>query len=244
MKPAARTTSDLLRTHRRLWAVTCRNPFVLGVRDGSLPRELFDQWLVQDRHFIDGTFPVACRAAASAPVEDRPVLLEAIEGLLTFLAWFDRTLAARGLDPRRPMHPIVRAYRDYLLALGFESYPIVIVALWTQYRAYGDAWRWASGGARRYRDVIRRWSSPAYDAFVRRLQRAADRALATSSPRERAKAAEAFVHTLHYELATWVMTLGDLSPRTSPPAITAATRAAARSRPASRPATRATRSRP
>jgi thiaminase len=209
MSPARRTTASLLESHRPLWRVTCRNPFVAGVRDGSLPVETFNRWLVQDRHFVDGLISAESRLLAAAPARDRDVLLDGLRDLLGQLQWFDKTLAARGLDPGAPAHPVCRAYVDYMLSLGYECYPIGLVATWAQYRAYRDAWAWAHPGAPKFRRVVRNWYSPGYERFLRRLDRAADTALAEASAREIRRAEEAFVQIAKYELAFWVMTLED-----------------------------------
>ncbi len=201
------TTSTLLRQHAPIWKVTCRNPFVGGIRDGSLPTEIFNRWLVQDRHFVDGLFPATCRLAAAAPLKDRHVLVEALRNMLDYLSWFDLALAARGLDAGAPMHPVCRAYVDFVVSLGFEPYPVALVAFWAQYRAYRDAWAWARPGASRFRSVVRNWYSPRFDRFLRDLTRAADAALAEATPRVVRRANEAVVDVARYELAFWVMAI-------------------------------------
>jgi formylaminopyrimidine deformylase / aminopyrimidine aminohydrolase len=207
MRTARITTVTLLKRHAALWKLTYRNPFVASVRDGSLPVETFDRWLVQDRHFVEGLFPASCRIAAAAPGRDRHVLLVGLRRLLGHLSWFDKTLAARGLDPATPIHPVCRAYVDYGISLGFQPYTVSIAALWAQYRAYGDAWAWAHPGAPKFRSVVRNWYSPEYARFLRELGRAADAALAEASPREVRRAEQAFLDVAKYELAFWVMTL-------------------------------------
>jgi thiaminase/transcriptional activator TenA len=214
MKTGAITTRDLIERHRSLWRVMWRNPFIVGVRDGSLPVETFDRWLVQDRHFVDGLFPTACRILAAAPERDREVLLYALRDIEDNLRWFDRTLAARRLDPKAPVHPICRAYVDFTLALAYDGYPVGLVALWGQYRAYLDAWSWALPCAPRFRPVVRNWCSPGFRGFLRRLARAADQALAESSPLMIRRAEEALLQVAKYELAFWVMTMEE-KPRAS-----------------------------
>ncbi len=201
------TTSSLLRRHAPLWKVTCRNPFVGGVRDGSLPVEVFDRWLVQHDLLADRLFTATCRIAADAPERDRAVLLEILRRLDRFLAWFDRMLRERGLDPDASMHPVCRAYADYTVALGFEPYPVSLTALWTQLRAYRDAWKWAHPGAPKFRGVVRHFYAPPYEPVLRELTRAADAALAAASSRDVGRAEEAFLDVARYELAFWVMTM-------------------------------------
>lgn len=201
------TTATILKRHAPLWKVTTRNPFLGGVRDGSLPIEVFDRWLVQHQFLADRLFTAICRIAAAAPGRDRQVLLEILRKMSRFLPWFERMLAKRGLDAGAPMHPACRAYADYTVALAFEPYPVALVALWAQLRAYRDAWKWAHPGAPRVRGVVRYFYSPEYDPIERDLARAADAALAEASPRQVRRAEGAFVDVAKYELAFWVMTM-------------------------------------
>ncbi len=207
MGPSKITTSTLLRRHAPLWKVTCRNPFVGGVRDGSLPIEVFDRWIVQHRYLAEKLFSAVCRIAAAAPEADRPLLLGILQRLHVYVSKFDRTLIDRRLVPATPIHPVCRAYVDYTLSLGFEPYTVALLALWTQYRAYLDAWKWAQPGARRFRAVIRGWYSAEREAGLVVLSRAADAALADAPPGEVRRAEEAFLEIAKYELAFWVMTM-------------------------------------
>ncbi len=207
MGRAGITTASLLGRHARLWKVTCRNPFVGGVRDGSLPVEVFDRWIVQHRHFAEGLFQTICRTAAAAPERDRPVLLQVIRNVFGYLGWFDRMLATRGLDRETAVHPVCRAYYDYTVSLAFEPYPVALVALWAQYRAYRDAWKWAHPGAPQFRKFVRNWYSRSYEPGLSAVSRAANAALAEASLREVRRAEQAVLEVATYELAFWVMTM-------------------------------------
>ncbi len=201
------TTSSLLRRHAPLWKVTCRNPFVLGLRDGSQPDDVFDRWLVEHGHLADGVFPAYCRMAAAAPSGDRKILLEAVRNLFNYISWLGPTLQARGLDRDAPPHPVCRAYVDFMLALGFEPYPVALVALWTQYRAHDDAWKFTRPAASRFRGIVRDLGNPVYGRCLVALARATDAALAQASPRYLRRAEEVFLEVAKYELAFWVMTM-------------------------------------
>ncbi len=207
MGTARITTAALLKRHAPLWRVTCRNPFVAGVRDGSLPVEVFDRWLVQHGHLANGFFPAYCRIAAAAPERDRKVLLEILRNLLRYLSWLEPTLRARGVDAGIGLQPVCRAYVDYTVSLGFEPYTIELVVLWAQYRAYRDAWKWAHPGAPKFRSFVQYFYAPVYESGLAALARAADAALAESSRREVQRAEQAVLDVAQYELAFWVMTM-------------------------------------
>jgi thiaminase/transcriptional activator TenA len=201
------TTATIIKRHAPLWKVTCRNPFVGGVRDGSLPVEVFDRWLVQHGHLANGLFPAYCRIAAAAPERDRKVLLEILRNLFRYLSWLAPTLRARGVDAGTGLQPVCRAYVDYTVSLGFEPYTTALVALWAQYRAYRDAWKWAHPGAPKFRGFVHYFYAPVYESGLAALARAADAALAESSRLEVQRAEQAVLDVAKYELAFWVMTM-------------------------------------
>jgi thiaminase len=202
------TVHGLIRKHRPVWNLTVRNPFVSGVHDGTLQHELFDAWLVQARHLLDGHFAPVCRLLASAPRRDRPLLLEGLEIIQAELDWYRGLLAERGLDPSAPLHPIMLTMKNQVGALGFEPYVVGLVAFWTQGRTYVDAWTRKREPRGAYRAFLRRWGDPRAGVWVQRLGRAADRALADATPHERMAAEEAFLRVVHDKLSYWVMTLG------------------------------------
>ncbi len=206
---AARRTSPrtLLRFHRDLWRLANRNPFVLGVKDGSLAKAAFERWLVQDRHFAEGLFVAQSRVLAMAPPGDRALLLGGLHALAAELAWFESKLRARRLDSEGPVHPVCRGYVDYLQTLAFAPYAAAIVAVWALERAYLEAWGHARPGARPYREYVERWTSASFARYVKRLEQAAAAALLAASARESAQAEAAFVQVVLYELDFWSMTL-------------------------------------
>lgn len=198
------TTAALIRSHRPLWRVVTHNPFLVGVRDGDLPGQVFGQWLAQDECFVDALFPCICRVLAMSPAQDRPVLVEALQGISRQHEWFKARRAMRRLPHRTSPRSVTRAYVDFLTAVSLESYPIGLVLLWGQYRVYADAWAGVRPVPARFRDVVSQWASPEYRRFVGRLGRAADRTLRSASAAERARASEVFAEMLQYELAFWV----------------------------------------
>ena len=198
----------LVRKHRPIWNITVRNPFVTGVHDGTLPREMFDGYLVQAHHLVEAHFAPTCRLLAAAPRQDRPLLLEGVELLRSEVEWYQRLLAERGLDPSTPARPAILAMRSQLVALGFEPYVVGIVAFWAQAKTYADAWTSKRPHSGAHRDFLERWGSRRSGAFARRLGRAADRAIAGARPRDRDAAEEAFLVVVRHKLAYWTAALG------------------------------------
>ena len=46
------------------------HPFLVGVRDGSVPEDSFDRWLVQDYQYAQALVRAQSRIAAAAPFAD------------------------------------------------------------------------------------------------------------------------------------------------------------------------------
>jgi thiaminase len=203
----ATTVQGLIRKHRPLWNVTIRNPFVKGVRDGTMERELFDRWLVQARHMLEGHHAPVCRLLAAAPREDRPLLLQSLELIHAEIEWQRRRIVERGLDPAARVHPVISAMANYLVALGFQPYVVGLVAFWTQGRTYVDAWKARSPAPGMYRDFLRRFHQPRAVEWGRRMDRAANRALAGATESERDAAEQAFLRVVNDKLLYWTMTL-------------------------------------
>jgi len=119
-------TTELLRAHARLWHAATRHPFLDGVRDGSLPRQAFETWLVQDYLFVGKALAAQAVLVSQAPRADQALLVGGLAALVTELDWFEGHLRARGLDPATPMQPTNRAYCDFLHVMARAPYPVAL----------------------------------------------------------------------------------------------------------------------
>ena len=43
---------DLWSRHASVWSAAIHNPFLQALRDGSITKEQFDTWLIQDYSFV------------------------------------------------------------------------------------------------------------------------------------------------------------------------------------------------
>lgn len=207
MTTEATSTAALLRRHKHLWGLVTRNPFVDGIREGTLPKRLFDRWLVQDRFYLDALFSTVARVLAGAPAEERKTLLGVLVSTQGVVEWLDSVRKERRLRSVRQMHPVCRAYVDHVTALSFAPYPVAVTALWAQDRAFFDAWRSARPGGDGYRPIVATWTSKEVEARCKRLRGMADRALRGAGRADRVKAERAFEQVVRYELDFWVMAL-------------------------------------
>lgn len=114
----------------QLWAAAApvyteilRHPFLTGLADGTLPRESFRAYVIQDVHYIAQFSRVLATVASRAPRREDVAMLTARcaeiaaehalhQSLLADLAVSDAELAGT------PMAPTTRAYTDFLLAVA------------------------------------------------------------------------------------------------------------------------------
>ena len=120
------TTRDVLWSDiEGIHAAILGHPFVTGLTDGSLPRESFRHYIVQDAHYLRGYARALAVCAARAPGEADTVMFaehaagalaaerELHAGLLTDLGTTREAAAAA------PIAPTTQAYLSYLLATAY-----------------------------------------------------------------------------------------------------------------------------
>lgn len=191
------------------WAAATGHPFLDGAADGSLPVAAFDRWLEQDRLFVEALTRAWGLVLAEAPVDDLGLLSEGIAAFVGEVAWFEELAAERGLAIPAEPRAATAAFNAHLLQMAGEPYPVALATMWAVEAAYLEAWRSALPGAPAYRPFVEHWTNDAFAAFVDRLERAADRALAGASASEVDTAGRAVALTAGHESAFWAMTLGD-----------------------------------
>ncbi|WP_091541553.1 TenA family transcriptional regulator [Modestobacter sp. DSM 44400] len=166
--------AELLQRHAEAWRRATAHPFLVAVRDGSVPRAAFDTWLVQDARFVADLLVFQARLLARAPRPAQAVLAAGLVSLVEELAWFEEQAAVRGLDLSAPALPATAAYAGLLARLDAADVPTALLALWTIERTYLDAWSAASPGAPEYREFVEHWTVPHFAGYVAGLEAAAD----------------------------------------------------------------------
>ncbi|MGY1773846.1 thiaminase II/PqqC family protein [Blastococcus sp. SYSU D00813] len=194
-------TSDLLRDHPGEWERATRHPFLLGVRDGTLPSGAFDTWLAQDAHFVADLLRFQARLLARAPRPAQAVLAAGAVALVEELDWFEGLAAGRGLDLDVPRLPATAAYADLLERLDAAEVPAALTALWAVERVYLDAWTAASPGAPEHAEYVAHWTTPGFAGYVSALAGAAD---ALGGRHD-----DVVLAVLEAEVAFWDTALGD-----------------------------------
>jgi thiaminase len=167
-------TSALLSDHPSAWERATRHPFLLGVRDGTLPAGAFDTWLVQDHHYVGDLLRFQARLLARAPRAAQFVLAAGSLALVEELAWFEELAASRGLDLGGRRLPATVAYRELLDRLDAAVVPAALTGLWAIERVYLDAWTAAAPGSPEYARYVEHWTAPGFAGYVDGLAAAAD----------------------------------------------------------------------
>ena len=199
------TGADLLARHADLWDRATRHPFLDGVREGTLGRESFDRWLVQDHLFVEALLRSQAGILAGAPRGDFTLLAGGVSALVDELGWFESVASARGLDLPGHRLPAMDAYAAMLLALPTLAYPAAVAALWAIERAYLDAWQIAAPGSTEYQAFVEHWTTPQFAEYVLGLEAAADRALADAGPAACDAASDAVAEVARQEATFWDM---------------------------------------
>lgn len=190
--------SRFVRTAGDLWFAATRSPFLNAAGDGSLPAEAFDRWLAQDYHFACGLTAFEGTVVARSSRPEQSVVIAGLAAMDDELSWFEAQAGTRGLALRAPVHPVCRCYTDFLLrAVHEESLAGLYAVLYGVEVAYLAAWS-ALGPEGPYAELIARWSSPAFRAYVSRL-----RALAETAPDPTSQ--PLFDEVLRHERDFWAM---------------------------------------
>src|SRR5512135_358488 len=187
-----------------LWAALAAHPFVVAVRDGTLPAAAFDRWLVADHVFVVGYRRFVAQLVAAAPDEPaRDLLAGSLAALQGELDLFRSQAAARGLDLGTEPGLIALGYTGWLHASLLEGFPVALTVLYGGERAYYDAWRAVREQADRsgqYWPFVDRWSSAEFGGWVDTLAGLLDR---VSSAGPTAEQRTAFRRVVRFELAFW-----------------------------------------
>ncbi len=191
------------------------HPFVSGLTDGSLERESFSFYVVQDAHYLREYARALSVAAARAPrAEDIAMFAhhaaEAIEVERSLHEGFFRDLGLTEEDVAgTPVAPTCLAYTSYLLATAYggsfaELLGAVLPCYWI-YWEVGKALLEQGSPDPLYRRWIETYGGEDFAAVVRAVLALTDRLGPQLSAAEQDRAARHFKATARYEWMFWDM---------------------------------------
>jgi thiaminase (transcriptional activator TenA) len=209
---------------RQLWsgieetyAAIIEHPFVGGLRDGSLERESFEFYVVQDAHYLRDYARALSVASARAPTEpDIAMFAEHAAGAIaverelhgTFFTEFGLSEADVAATP---MAPTNLAYTSYLLATAYggsfaELLGAVLPCYWI-YQEVGKELLQSGSPDPLYSRWIETYGGEEFAEVVQAVLDLTDRIGPELSEAERGRVAAHFAATSRYEWMFWDMGL-------------------------------------
>jgi len=207
-------TQDLKSKHGSLWKQAVGHPFVQELVEGTLPKEKFRRYFLQDYLFLKELSVLLSLAIAKAPDFDAARRLSAFLNVVVTgeEELFQRSFREMGIpreevDRARPL-PTCRAFGDYLVCLGYEGdFYDILAALFCTEGTYLDWAQRAKGEGKRpadpaYREWIDIHADPGLADFVAWLGGRLDGA---GLEGRRAHLEAIFETCLRYEIRFWEM---------------------------------------
>ncbi|MBI4611170.1 MAG: thiaminase II [Candidatus Rokubacteria bacterium] len=208
-------TDELWDSIRAMYAGILRHPFIKGLTDGSLARESFRFYVVQDALYLREFARALSIAAARAPQDDWIIMFNehAAGALKVERSLHESFFQEFGLTPgdvaATPMAPTNLAYTSYLLSVAYGApFHEVLGALLPCYWIYwevGKELERAGSPDPLYARWIGTYASEEFGSLVRAVLDATNRTAARLQPAERDSVRRHFVTTSRYEWMFWEM---------------------------------------
>jgi thiaminase/transcriptional activator TenA len=208
-------TADLWRAIEPIYGAILRHPFLTGLTDGSLARDRFRFYAIQDALYLREFARGLALAGARAPRDEWIIMFaeHAAEALRVERALHEGFFREFGLTPEdvaaTPLAPTNLAYTSYLLAVAYgRPFHEAIAALLPCYWIYwevGKALERAGSPDALYARWIGTYASEAFGDAVRGVLTATDAIAASGGAAEREAMHRHFVTTSRYEWMFWEM---------------------------------------
>ncbi|MBI1847836.1 MAG: thiaminase II [Candidatus Rokubacteria bacterium] len=215
MTGAGAFTGALWASIAPIWDAILAHPFVGGLTDGSLSRESFRFYALQDALYLRDFARSLALAAAKAPRDEWIIMLNdhAAGALRVERALHEAFFAEWGLTPAAvaatPLAPTNLAYTSYLLAVAHGgSFGEALAALLPCYWIYWEVGKRleAAGSADPlYARWIGTYAAKEFGALVQAVIEAVNETAARVTAAERATMQRHFVTTSRYEWMFWDM---------------------------------------
>lgn len=210
----------IMRTRDVLWsdvedvyAAVLAHPFIAGLTDGTLPRESFRHYIVQDAHYLRGYAKALAVCAAKAPDEDGTVMFaqHAAGAIAAERDLHAALMGEMGSTPeeaaREPVAPTTQAYVSYMLATAYggsftEAVGAVLPCYWI-YARVGDELLARSSPDPLYARWIAMYGSDDFQSVVDAVLDVTDRVGADLSETGLAAMRRHFTTTSRYEWMFW-----------------------------------------
>ncbi|MFQ5899844.1 MAG: thiaminase II [Candidatus Methylomirabilia bacterium] len=208
-------TGELWKSIEPIYAAIVRHPFLRGLMDGSLPRESFEFYAVQDALYLREFARALSIAAARAPREEWIIMFNehAAGALRVERALHESFFREFGLTTQdiaaTPLAPTNLAYTSYLLSVAYaapfhEALAALLPCYWI-YWEVGKELERAGSPDPLYARWIGTYASEEFGTLVRAVLDATDDTAARLQPAELDAMRRHFVATSRYEWMFWEM---------------------------------------
>ncbi len=208
-------TSELWTAIAPIYRTILDHPFVRGLTDGSLSRDAFRFYVIQDAHYLRDFARALSIAAARAPREDWIIMLNdhsagALRVERSLHETFFREFGMSEKDVAAvPLAPTNLAYTSYLLATAYGGpFHEALAALLPCYWIYWEVGKELERGGSKdplFARWIATYASEEFGSVVRAVLEAADVTAASVTDDGRAAMRRHFVNTSRYEWMFWDM---------------------------------------
>ena len=208
-------TDELWQSIETMYASILRHPFLRGLTDGSLPRESFRFYTVQDALYLREFARALSIAAARAPEDDWIIMFNehAAGALRVERALHESFFREFGLSPEdvaaTPLAPTNLAYTSYLLTVAYAApFHEAITALLPCYWIYwevGKELERAGSPDPLYKRWIGTYASKEFGSLVRAVLDANDKTASRLQRAELDMMRRHFIVTSRYEWMFWEM---------------------------------------
>jgi thiaminase/transcriptional activator TenA len=212
---SASFTDGLWTSIEPIYAAILRHPFIAGLTDGSLPRERFEFYAVQDALYLREFARALAIAGARAPKDDWIVMLaeHAAGALRVERSLHEGFFREFGLTTESvittPLAPTNLAYTNYLLAVSYgapfhEALAALLPCYWIYWQV-GKALARAGSPNPLYARWIETYGSDEFGAIVEAVLAATNEVAAPLREAERTAMRRHFRTTSRYEWMFWDM---------------------------------------
>ncbi|MGY4752247.1 TenA family protein [Pannonibacter sp. Q-1] len=201
---ATRFSDQLVQAAGADWTAATEHPFTHAIGSGTMPRDAYVRYLIEDYTFITDLASVIGYLVAKAPDMAAKRPYAAFLALLTSNEndYFIRSFAALDVAPEIYLEaaqgPVTRAFASLLLEAAEASYEEGLACLLCAEWVYLT---WGAREARKPRPAdfwLAEWinlhAGPGFEGFVSFLRDEMDRTAARLTETERSRATERFVH--------------------------------------------------
>ncbi len=196
---------------RPLWTKMLDHEFLRQTAAGSIPFEVFANWLRQDYFFVKGAIPFISVLISRAPEAMRPGLAAAIPALESELSLFERMAREKRVPLEGEITPTCHAYIQFMIATAHSaSFEEAFTLLYCAEKAYFDCWssvRRTLPDTSPWGDFVDRWSNESFAAWIKWLEGEIDKLLEQASESLTERMGETFLTTTRYEYLFWDMAL-------------------------------------